>query len=141
MVEQGKLKSTLPGRYAGIIGNGVQQNPDGTYRPNDVLTFDVDNYYRSQMGADNAEGSTFSTDYIKFREARFDYTLPVKFVKKLGLQTASIGVYGRDLFIWSPWPIFDPEFGTLSGTDIVNGFEIAQFPSTRTLGVNLRIGL
>ncbi len=141
MVEQGKLKSTLPGRYNGIIGNGVIQNTDGTYRKNDVITFDIDEYYRSQMGSNNAEGSTFSTDFIKFREARFDYTLTPKLTKKLGLQRATLGVYGRDLFIWSPWPIFDPEFGTLSGTDIVTGFETAQFPSTRTFGINLIIGI
>ncbi|MDB5157612.1 MAG: TonB-dependent receptor plug [Mucilaginibacter sp.] len=140
MVEQGKLQSTLPGRYSGIIGNGVIQNPDGTYRPNDVLTYDVDNYYRSQMGQDNAEGSTFSTDFIKFREARIDYTLSKKVTTKLGIQNATIGVYGRDLFIWSPWPMFDPEFGTLSGSDIVTGFEVGQFPSTRTLGINLTVG-
>lgn len=140
MVEQGKLTSTLPGRYNGIIGNGVVQNADGSYRPNDVVTFDIDSYYRSQMGVDNAEGSTFSTDFIKFREARIDYTLPTKLTQRIGLQRATIGVYGRDLFIWSPWPIFDPEFGTLSGSDIVTGFEIAQFPSTRTFGINLVVG-
>ena len=140
MVEQGKLTSTLPGRYSGIIGKGVIQNADGTYRPNDVLTFDVDNYYRSQMGQDNAEGSTFSTDFIKFREARLSYSLTPRITKKLGIQNATIAVYGRDLFIWSPWPMFDPEFGTLSGTDIVTGFEIGQFPSSRTLGINLTIG-
>ncbi|MFX7329281.1 hypothetical protein ABTI69_21060, partial [Acinetobacter baumannii] len=75
MVEQGKLTVTLPGRYNGIIGNGVVRNSDGTYRPNDVLATDIDEYYRSHMGADNAEGSSFSTDFIKFREARLDYTL------------------------------------------------------------------
>ena len=140
MVEQGKLKSTLPGRYSGIIGNGVIQNADGTYRKNDVLTTDIDEYYRSHMGIDNAEGSTFSTDFIKFREARFDYSITPKLAKRLKLQRATIGVYGRNLFIWSPWPIFDPEFGTLAGTDIVQGFETAQFPSTRTFGVNLTVG-
>lgn len=141
MVEQGKLASTLPGRYNGIIGNGVIQNSDGTYRPNDVITFDIDEYYRSHMGTDNAEGSTFSTDFIKFREARLDYKLDSKLVKKLRLQRASIGAYGRNLYIWSPWPMFDPEFGTLSGTDIVTGFETGQFPSTRTFGLNLVIGI
>lgn len=141
MVEQGKLKSTLPGRYNGIIGNGVIQNADGSFRPNDVLTFDIDEYYRSHMGTNNAEGSTFSTDFLKLREARFDYTLSPSLVQKLGIQKATIGIYGRNLFIWSPWPIFDPEFGTLSGTDIVTGFETAQFPSTRTIGLNLVIGL
>lgn len=141
LVEQGKTTNTLPGRYNGIIGDGVIRNADGTYRKNDVITYNVDEYYRAQMGADNAEGSTFKTDFVKFREARFDFTVPQAFTRKIGLQRATIGIYGRDLFIWSPWPIFDPEFGTLSGTDIVQGFETAQFPSTRTFGFNLVIGL
>lgn len=141
MAEQGKLTKTLPGRYNGIIGNGVIQEPDGKYRQNDVIATDIDEYYRSHWGIDNAEGSTFRTDFIKFREARLDYSLGPKTIKKLGLQKATFGVYGRNLFIWSPWPMFDPEFGTLSGTDIIQGFEIGQFPSTRTIGCNLVIGL
>ena len=141
MVEQGKLTVTLPGRYNGIIGNGVVQNADGSYRKNDVIAKDIDEYYRSHMGADNAEGSSFSTDFIKFREARLDYSLPARIIKRMGLQRVTMGIFGRDLFIWSPWPMFDPEFGTISGTDIVRGFEIAQFPSTRTIGANLIIGL
>lgn len=140
MVEQGKLSVTLPGRYNGIIGNGVVQNPDGSYRKNDVTALDIDEYYRSHMGTDNAEGASFSTDFIKFREARFDYTLPSRIVKKWGIDKANIGIYGRNLFIWSPWPMFDPEFGTLTGSDIVKGFEVAQFPSTRTIGASLIIG-
>lgn len=140
MAEQGKLTKTLPGRYSGIIGNGVIQDGDGKFRPNDVIATDIDEYYRSHYGVDNAEGSVFSTDFLKFREARLDYTLSPQMTKRLGLQRASIGIYGRDLFIWSPWPMFDPEFGTLYGTDIVRGFEIGQFPSTRTFGVNLTVG-
>jgi outer membrane receptor protein involved in Fe transport len=139
MAEQGKLTETLPGRYNGIIGNGVVETPDGKFVTNTTIATDIDEYYRSHYGIDNAEGSTFSTDFIKFREARLDYTFGPRITKKIGMQRATIGVYGRDLFIWSPWPMFDPEFGTLSGTDIVRGFEIGQFPSTRTLGVNLTL--
>lgn len=141
LAEQGKLKSTLPGRYNGIIGNGVVQNADGTFRKNDVVAYDVDQYYQYSIGSYNAEGSTFSTDYLKFREAAINYSFKPGLLKKLGLKSATVGVYGRDLFIWSPWPIFDPEFGTLSGTDIVRGFETGQFPSTRSMGFNLTIGL
>ncbi len=140
MAEQGKLTKTIPGRYNGIIGNGVVMGTDGKYHTNETIATDIDEYYRSHWGIDNAEGSTFSTDFIKFREARLDYTFNTKIIKKLGLQKAAIGIYGRDLFIWSPWPMFDPEFGTLSGSDIVRGFEIGQFPSTRTIGANLVIG-
>jgi TonB-linked SusC/RagA family outer membrane protein len=140
LAEQGKTTNTLPGRYNGIIGNGVVDDGTGKYIPNTTITTDIDEYYRSHYGIDNAEGSTFSTDFIKLREARFDYTISPELTRKLGLQRATIGVYGRDLFIWSDWPAFDPEFGTLAGTDIVRGFEVGQFPSTRTLGVNLVVG-
>jgi hypothetical protein len=141
MVEQGKLTKTLPGRYSGIMGKGVVLAADGKYYPNTTIATDVDGYYRSLMGQDIAEGSTFSTDFIKFREARIDYSLSPKLCKKLGVQRVVFGVYGRNLFIWSPWPMFDPEFGTLNGTDITQGFEIAQFPSTRTFGANIIVGL
>ena len=141
MVEQGKLTSTLPGRYNGIIGDGVLQNADGTFRPNDIITYDIDEYYRSHMGADNAEGSTFKTDFIKFREATLNYRLSKRWLRNTGLSSVTIGVYGRNLFIWSPWPMFDPEFGTLSGSDINRGFEVGQFPSTRTFGFNLSVGI
>lgn len=137
LAEQGKTTNTLPGRYNGIIGNGVVRTADGKYRRNDIIATNIDEYYRSHYGIDNAEGSTFSTDFVKFREIRLEYVLHTNLVQKLKLQRATIGVYGRDLFIWSPWPMFDPEFGTLSGTDIVRGFETAQFPSTRTIGANL----
>src|SRR5690606_24277190 len=122
-------------------GNGVIDNGDGTFRKNDVIAKDIDEYYRSHFGYDNAEGSTFPTDFIKFREARLDYTFSQRVVSRLGLNKATIGVYGRNLFIWSKWPAFDPEFGTLDNGDIVKGFEIAQFPSTRTIGFNLILGL
>lgn len=141
LAEQGKLTKTLPGRYNGIVGNGVVLDADGKYIPNTTVATDIDEYYRSHWGIDNAEGSTFSTDFIKFREARLDYTLNKKLTQRLGLQKVVLGVYGRNLFIWSPWPVFDPEFGTLAGSDIVQGFEVGQFPSTRTIGFNLVVGL
>ncbi|MEP6673953.1 MAG: SusC/RagA family TonB-linked outer membrane protein [Ferruginibacter sp.] len=141
LAEQGKLTETLPGRYNGIIGNGVVKDASGKYITNTTIATDIDEYYRSHYGIDNAEGSTFSTDFIKFRELRLDYSINARLLKKIGLQKVQFGIYGRDLFIWSPWPGFDPEFGTLSGTDIVQGFEVGQFPSTRTIGVNLVVGL
>jgi len=139
LAEQGKTTNTLPGRYSGIIGNGVVRNANGTYSPNTVIATDIDQYYQHAYGSFSAEGATYSTNFIKLREARLDYTLPLKITGRLDIQRATIGVYGRDLFIWTKWPGFDPEFGTLNGSDITQGFEIGQFPSTRTLGANLII--
>lgn len=140
LADFGKLSATLPGRYSGIIGNGVVQNEDGSFSPNTTIVSDITSFYNYTMGTANGEGATYKTDFIKLREARLDYRLPQSVLKPLKLSRATIGVYGRNLFIWSTWPMFDPEFGTLSGTDIVQGFEVGQFPSTRTYGFNLVVG-
>lgn len=139
MAVQGKSEATLPGRYNGIVGTGVMLNAEGKYVPNTVVAEDLSSYYDTHFGISNIEGSTFSTDFVKLREARFDYAFNKKSVQKLKLQAVTIGVYGRDLFIMSRWPGFDPEFGTLSGGEINRGFEIGQFPSTRSFGVNLKV--
>ncbi|MFW0715436.1 SusC/RagA family TonB-linked outer membrane protein [Pedobacter sp. N23S346] len=141
MAALGKLNLTLPGRYNGVVGDGVVQNSNGTYRPNDVVATNLESFYTSLYGSDQAEGSVFRTDYLKFREANITYAFGPAFLKRIGFTKLTIGAYGRNLFIWSPWPAFDPEFGTLSGTDIVQGFETGQLPSTRSYGVRLVVGL
>jgi TonB-linked SusC/RagA family outer membrane protein len=141
LAEGGKTKITLPGRYNGIIGDGVIRNPDGTFRPNDVVAENLATYYTAHYGRDNVEANLFRTDFIKLREMRLDYALPPTLLRKLHLTTASLGVYGRDLFILTNWPAFDPEFGTLNDGTIDLGFELGQFPSTRTVGVNLTVGI
>lgn len=140
LMEEGKLKKTIPGRYNGIIGNGVVSNGDGSFSPNTVVA-EAQPYYYAHFNRDNLESNVFSTDFIKFREFRLDYTIPQNVVRKIGLQRAVFGIYGRDLFMITNWPAFDPEFGSLNGSGIQKGAEVAQFPSTNTLGVNLSITL
>lgn len=140
LADFGKLTATLPGRYSGIIGEGVVMSEDGRYSPNTTIATDITSFYNFTMGTANGEGATYKTDFIKFREARIDYSLPKSWLKSAKISRVTAGLYGRNLFIWSKWPMFDPEFGTLSGTDIVQGFEVGQFPSTRTFGFNLVVG-
>ncbi|TGE04866.1 SusC/RagA family TonB-linked outer membrane protein [Hymenobacter fodinae] len=141
LAEQGKTKNTLPGRYNGIIGKGVISNGDGTFRPNDVVAENIPTYYTSHYGRDNVEANLFRTDFIKLREARIDYSLPAALLQRLKLTQATIGVYGRDLYTLTKWPAFDPEFGTLNDNSVDLGFELGQFPSTRTIGLNLTVGI
>ena len=141
LAEQGKSTLTLPGRYNGIIGQGVIANDDGTFRPNDVVAENIPAYYVAHYGRDNVEANLFRTDFIKLREMRLDYALPASLLGKLKLTQASLGIYGRDLFIFTKWPAFDPEFGTLNDGTIDLGFELGQFPSTRTMGINLTVGI
>lgn len=139
LAEEGKLKKTLLGRYNGIIGDGVMLDADGKYVPNTTVATNIQGYYDNHFNRSNVEANTFSTDFIKFREARLDYTLTDKTLKKLKCQKVTIGIYGRDLFMITDWPAYDPEFGTLNDGDINAGFEIGQFPPTRSYGVNVTV--
>ncbi|MBO0952696.1 SusC/RagA family TonB-linked outer membrane protein [Fibrella forsythiae] len=139
--EQGKIKATLPGRYDGIVGEGVTQNADGTYVPNTTKATNIVTYYSKIYGRDNVEANLFDATFTKLREVRLAYTFPAKTLSKSFLRGASIGIYGRDLYNWTSFPGFDPETSTLDNSTITPGLEIAQFPSTRTMGVNLTISL
>lgn len=139
LAEEGKLKKTLPGRYNGIIGNGVMEAADGKYVTNNVVASNIGNYYAEHFNRDNVEANMFRTDFVKLREVRIDYSFAPRLVKKLRLQKASVGIYGRDLLVITNWPAFDPEFGALDDGDIRAGAEVAQFPSTRSMGISLNV--
>lgn len=138
LMEEGKLEKTIPGRYNGIVGDGVVANSNGTFSPNTTVAAAGD-YYRRHFNRDNIESNTFSTDFIKLREVRLDYTLPQELLKRFKASRINIGLYGRDLFMFTKWPAFDPEFGSLNASGVEKGAEIAQFPSTRNFGINLSL--
>lgn len=132
----GKTRVTLPGRENGIVGHGVVPQGDGTFAPNTInvpASAYYDNYY--QIG--NAETNIFNASFLKIREVRLEYGFPTSFVNKLGIQQATIALYGRDLFNFTDFPGFDPEGGNLNNGTLTPGVELAQFPSTRTIGANV----
>ncbi len=133
----GKLKSTLPGRYDGIIGEGVVQNADGTYRPNDIKATPGD-YYNQKYLRDNAEANIFDASFIKLREVSIEYRFTSRLLKNIGAQSAAFSLYGRDLLLFTKFPLYDPEIATLNRNRIEPGFETGQFPSTRSFGATLK---
>lgn len=141
MSEQGKLAHTLMGREDGfIIGDGVIQNADGTYSPNTTQAT-LPNYYREYYRRANVESNSFDASYIKLREVRFEMNIPSAWLQRVMLKQASFAVYGRNLALFSDFPIFDPETAALNGGTLMPGVEIGQMPTPRTFGVNLTLKL
>lgn len=135
----GKTKVTLPGRDEGIVGDGVVWDAAAKkYVPNTVRV-NASTYYETIYAINNAEMNIFDASYLKIREVRFEFAVPRKLVQKLRLQQASIALYGRDLFNFTSFPGFDPEGGNLNNGTLTPGVELTQFPSTRTMGVNLTV--
>ncbi len=139
MTEQGKLEHTLRGRETNkIVGEGVVLDGSGHYVPNtkEVLIAD---YYADYYRRANVESNSFDASYLKLREARLEYTLPKKILSRTFIRQASVGVYGRDLLMFTDFPIFDPETAALNGSTLIPGVEMGQLPSTRTMGVNVTL--
>jgi hypothetical protein len=139
MTEQGKLKHTLKGREENyIIGEGVVDDGTGHYVTNTKKVLPAD-YYADYYRRANVEANSFDASYIKLREARLEYSLPKKLLTKTFIRQASVGVYGRDLLLFTDFPIFDPETAAMNGSTLIPGVEMGQLPSTRTMGVNVTL--
>jgi TonB-linked SusC/RagA family outer membrane protein len=133
----GKTKVTLPGRDGGIIGDGVVL-VGNKYEPNTVRV-SAASYYETIYAISNAENNIFDASYLKLREARIEFNLPQRWLQKIRMEQASIALYGRDLFNITNFPGFDPEGGNLNNGTLTPGVELTQFPSTRTMGLNLTL--
>jgi TonB-linked SusC/RagA family outer membrane protein len=140
MTEQGKLTHTLRGREENyIIGEGVVFDAaTNKYIPNTKKVLPVD-YYVEYYRRANVEANSFDASYLKLREARLEYVLPASVLKNGFIKGASVALYGRDLFMITSFPIFDPETAALNGSTLLPGVEMGQMPSTRTMGINLTV--
>ncbi|QYH41232.1 SusC/RagA family TonB-linked outer membrane protein [Algoriphagus sp. NBT04N3] len=139
MSEMGKLTHTLRGREEGfIIGDGVIRNADGTYSPN-TIQVNLPDYYREYYRRANVESNSFDASFLKLRELRAEFNIPSSILAKTSIRAASIAFYGRDLAIWTKFPIFDPETAALNGSTLLPGVEMGQLPTPRTFGANLTL--
>lgn len=167
MCEQGHIEETLNGRLPGTdlylditdpnvlslfeqqkitpvegvycIAPGVVDNGDGTYSPNTkIVTLEA--YYKEYYRIGNVETNSFKNSYLKLRELRLDYTLPKKLLAKTFIESATIGVYGRNLLCITDYPMFDPEASSLDGSSIVSGVEVGTLPTARSYGINVKLG-
>lgn len=159
---QGKSEATLNGRLPGtplyiaaddpriagsdfhqiggmyVIAPGVVENPDGTFSPNTKpVTAQV--YYGQYYAAENVESNTYDASFLKIREVRLEYAFTKHQLRKTPFSSLSIALYGRNLFCFTDFPVFDPEIAALNGGNIVPGIEAGSLPSTRSMGISLNV--
>ncbi|CAG4994335.1 TonB-dependent receptor P26 [Dyadobacter sp. CECT 9275] len=132
----GLPQETLPGRDTGITVEGV--TAEGAPYTKTWQKVDVDTYY------DNDKNYTamfmFNNDFVKLRQVVLSYNLPVSKFSLLKLQSASISLTARNLFILykdKKNQYFDPESGYTSTN--AQGLEAFGVPRTRSMGVNLMV--
>ncbi|MBL4677528.1 MAG: SusC/RagA family TonB-linked outer membrane protein [Mucilaginibacter sp.] len=163
----GVLASTLPGRGAengGLSyyypGNNTSANAvqvsAGAAAPNGETVYDdgmvwkgvkadgsanskiipAQSYYKGFTNFD--EAFVYSASYVKLREVKLGYTLPAAWVKGIGLQSATVSLVGRNLWIiHKNVPNIDPE--TAFNTGNAQGLEDLTLPTVRNLGFNVNL--
>lgn len=81
----------------------------------------------------------FDASYVKLREAVLTYGLPQSIFRKIGaIKGAEFSVIGRNLWIiHKNMPYSDPEENLSSGN--IQGMQSGAYPTTRSIGVNLKV--
>jgi TonB-linked SusC/RagA family outer membrane protein len=115
----------------GMIFQGVHK--DG--KQNDVI-IPAQDYYKSLSNID--EAFVYNASYVKLREVKLAYQLPFSFIQAAGLQSATIALVGRNLWIISKHaPNIDPE--TAFNTGNGQGLEDLSLPTVRSFGININV--
>ena len=133
-MSSGLAKETLVGRENGIVVDGVHE--DGSKNTDNV---DAQTYYQaisSRITALHVKDG----DFIKLRQVALSYTLPVELVQKTKIfKGVQISLAARNLLILhKEAENIDPEESFGSNINYY-GIEGRNLPSTRSMGVNLKV--
>ena len=119
----------LPGVTADGKPNTVRVNGD----VNGETLFGLYGYYRNP-----AKAFVYDASYVKLREVTLSYSLPGSWMKNLKIiKGIDLSIFGRNLWIiHKNMPYSDPEELLSSGN--IQGYQSGAYPTTRTVGANLK---
>jgi TonB-linked SusC/RagA family outer membrane protein len=140
------IASTYNDRNPFIIPNSVVEDPDnpGSYIENTTpISFEnITNYFGNTTNNPAIERDhVIDKSFVRMRELNLTYAFTDKVVERLGLSRLSVGIYGKNLFLWTPDenPYVDPEISTF-GNDVASEFgEFGANPSQRAYGAIVKL--
>ncbi|MEI2271505.1 SusC/RagA family TonB-linked outer membrane protein [Sphingobacterium sp. ML3W] len=123
-------------RIGQIFPNSVYLDAAGNSVVNTTATYDKIDYYPNMEAGVNVVDAT----YVKLRNLTFTYKFSKDMLKNTPFGAASIGVFGNNLFIWTPSEnkYADPEVNS-SGAGNAQGFDFTAQPSLRNYGINVKV--
>jgi TonB-linked SusC/RagA family outer membrane protein len=126
------LRNTLADG-GGIIREGVTADGKPNTKRVSATNFGAYGYRYSP-----AAGFVYDASYVKLREANLTYSFPQSFFAKIkAIKGIDFSVVGRNLWIiHKNLPYADPEEGVSSGN--LQGYQVGAYPTTRSIGLNLK---
>lgn len=133
----GLAKRTEANRDGTFIVDGVRE--DGSVN---AIAVTPQAYY-NKIGARGGivgEAFTYDASNMRLRQAALSYAVPANILKKTPFRTASVSLYGRNLFFVYKKSPMDPDV-SLNGGLTGYGVDFYSLPTTRSFGVNIKLGL
>ncbi|RKN83452.1 SusC/RagA family TonB-linked outer membrane protein [Ulvibacterium marinum] len=122
----------------GVKGTLVDGNPVVTGE-NDIPIKKDFAYYNSIGAFNPTEQSLQDASFVRLREIILNYDIPEKALGKSFINSASVYVSGRNLFLISD-SFTDPEVNFTDGrSGNTAGLEWSQIPQTKSIGVGVRV--
>jgi TonB-linked SusC/RagA family outer membrane protein len=135
VVADPQLLNAPAGTY--VIGRGVAQNADGSFRVNDRRILPRQWHTAWTGGRNIAEGAIYDASFVKLRELQIGYTIPNKVFEKTPFRDVTVTLVGRNLALWTEVPHIDPEVLSYTGGTALPGIEWMSIPSSRSYGFNV----
>ncbi|MCV2483927.1 SusC/RagA family TonB-linked outer membrane protein [Flavobacterium sp. SH_e] len=142
------IETTYNDRNPFIVPNSVNEHIDATtgavtYTENTTpIAWDkVTTFYNTSNNPGIERTHVIDKTFVRLREINLNYDFPSALSKNMGLNKITLGVYARNLFMWTPGenPYTDPETGTY-GTGVGSDFgEFGTNPSQRSVGGVLKL--
>jgi TonB-linked SusC/RagA family outer membrane protein len=135
------------GRQSFVFPNSVYMDESGAYVENTSVSIANGNgnngFWSDGINRNTTSNYVTSGNFIKLREVALTYDFPKQMLGKV-LKGASIGVQGRNLFLWMAKDNYytDPEYSSGGATGNGTGLnDIGQTPPTRYYGATLSVKL
>ncbi len=133
---------TLENREADFIVDGVVDDGSGTIEnPNYVENIEpiTAQEYFGAVASRVASSNIVSQTNVRLREVSLTYSFPQSMLSGTFINSASIGLIGRNLFfLYNGAGNFDPESSYSTGNSS-QGVLFYNLPTTRTIGVNINV--
>lgn len=129
----GQLAETEYRPDEGIVAEGVNVN---TGLPNTVA-ISAESYYRQFYDRNQEQNNIYDASYLKLRQFSVGYNFKLK-EGFLGLKEGgdiAVSLIGKNLFVITENPHFDPEQLAVQGNGFVSGVEDMSYATSRSFGL------
>lgn len=127
-------------RNVETILDGVKDDGNGGFVPNDIEVTIDQNYYRSSTRYNRAsEILVQDASWVKLRNIGLSYDFGSKVTEKLNLDKLSFNVSANNILLWTPFDGYDPEGNQYSAGSNVYGFTGLNIPLSQSYSLGLNI--